>query len=106
MLFTYELARQLQGTEATATCLHPGVVRTGIWSESRGVLRLVVALAKPFMLSSARSARAVVRLAADPALTGVSGRYFDREKEVRSSKLSYDDALAKRLWQVSESLLR
>ena len=106
VLFTYELARQLQGTTATATCLHPGVVRTGIWGESRGILRLVVTLAKPFMLSSARSARAVVRLAADPALAGVSGRYFDREKEVRSSELSYDAGLAERLWQVSESLLR
>ncbi len=106
VLFTYELARQFQGTATTATCLHPGVVRTGIWTESRGLLRLVVTLAKPFMLSSARSAQSVVRLAADPTLAGVSGRYFNREKEVRSSELSYDAGLAERLWQVSESLLR
>ena len=29
ILFTYELARRLEGSGVTATVLHPGVVRTG-----------------------------------------------------------------------------
>ncbi len=106
VLFTYELARQFQGSAMTANCLHPGVVRTGIWQASRGVLKLLIGLMKPFMLSSERSARSVTRLAADPALAGVSGRYFDRDREVRSSELSYDADLAARFWQASEALIR
>ena len=30
-MFTYELARRLQGTGVTANCLHPGAVATNIW---------------------------------------------------------------------------
>ncbi len=106
VLFTYELARQLQASGVTTNCLHPGVVRTGIWQESRGLLRLIVTLAKPFMLSSERSARSVVRLAADPTLANTTGRYFDKEKETRSSDLSYDTEIAAHLWKASEALIR
>ena len=106
VLFTHALARQFQGSGTTANCLHPGVVRTGIWQGTRGLLGVIVTLAKPFMLSSERSAQAVVRLAADPALATTSGRYFNREKEVRSSELSYDPELAARLWKASEALIR
>jgi NAD(P)-dependent dehydrogenase (short-subunit alcohol dehydrogenase family) len=106
VLFTYELARQLRGTGVAANCMHPGVVRTGIWQSSRGWLRGVITLAKPLMLSSAKAAKAVVKLAAAPELEGVSGRYFIKAKEVRSSELSYDEAVSAQLWQVSESLIR
>ncbi len=106
VLFTYELARQFDGAGATANCLHPGVVRTGIWQESRGLMRFVVTLAKPFMLSSAQSARTVVRLAVDPALANITGRYFSKAKETRSSELSYDPEIAARLWKASEALIR
>ena len=33
VMFTYELARRLDGTGVTATALHPGVVRTGFGAE-------------------------------------------------------------------------
>jgi retinol dehydrogenase 14 len=33
VLFTYELARHLDGTGVTTTVLHPGVVRTGFAAE-------------------------------------------------------------------------
>ncbi len=90
----------------TANCLHPGVVRTGIWQEARGLFGLIVTLAKPFMLSAERSAKAVVKLAADPALRDTTGRYFNKAREERSSELSYDAELAARLWQTSEALIR
>ncbi len=106
ILFTYELARQLQGTGVTTTCLHPGVVRTGIWQSSRGFLKFVILLAKPFMMTSAQSAQTVVRLAADPALADTTGRYFQKEKETRSSELSYDAEITARLWKTSEALIR
>ena len=104
VLFTCELDRQLAGSGVTATCLHPGVVRTGIWQAAGGVLGVVARLAQPFMLSAESSARAVTRLAADPALDGVSGRYFNREREAPSSPGSHDPDARTRLWEVSERL--
>ena len=104
VLFTYELARQLAGSGVTATCLHPGVVRTGIWRAAGGVLGVVARLARPFMRAAVSSARAVTRLAADPALAGVSGRYFNRAREVPSSPGSHDRSAWTRLWEVSERL--
>lgn len=106
VLFTYELARLLQGTGVTTNCLHPGVVRTGIWQGSRGLFGVIVTLAKPFMMTAERSARAVVHLAADPALAETTGRYFEKTKEARSSEPSYDAEVAARLWKASETLIR
>ena len=85
--------------------MHPGVVSTGIWQASRGIVRLIVRLAQPFMLSSERASKAVVWLVNDPALAHTSGRYFVKDKETRSSDLSYDEAVARQLWKVSEALM-
>src|SRR5579859_680962 len=38
ILFTYELARRLEGTGVTANCLHPGFVRTNIGQDSSNPL--------------------------------------------------------------------
>ena len=39
ILFTYELARRLQGTPVTANCLHPGVIVTRLLSDYNGARR-------------------------------------------------------------------
>ena len=104
ILFTHELSRQLEGSNVTANCLHPGVVRTGIWQAATGILGVIARLAKPFMISAESSGRAVTRLAADPALEGVSGRYFNREREAASSPGSHDPLAMTRLWEISERL--
>lgn len=105
VLFTYELDRRLAGSGVTANCLHPGVVRTSIWGASRGFIRLLTRLAEPFMLSAERGARPLVKLASDPALAGVGGRYFLKDEEVRSSPVSYDTRVATRLWETSAALV-
>jgi NAD(P)-dependent dehydrogenase (short-subunit alcohol dehydrogenase family) len=105
ILHTYELDRRLRGTRVTANCLHPGTVRTGIWGASRGVLRLLTLLAQPFMISAERGAQPLIRLASDPACAEVSGRYFIKDKEARSSPVSYDAEVATRLWETSAALI-
>ncbi len=104
VLFTYELARRMEGTGVAATCLHPGVVRTRIWAGAGGILGLFGALAKPFMISAERSARSVTRLAAAPELEGTTGRYFHRDREADSSPGSHDPQAAARLWEESARL--
>ena len=105
VLHTYELDRRLRGSRVTANCLHPGVVRTGIWGSSRGFLRLLTWLGQPFMISAERGARPLIKLASDPACAALSGRYFLKVKEARSSPLSYDTEVAARLWETSAALI-
>jgi retinol dehydrogenase-14 len=106
VLFTYELARRLQGTGVTANALHPGVVRTGFGAEDPGVVqRLFVPLMRPFMKTPAQGAVTSIYLASAPDLGQVTGRYFADRKPKQSSKASYDEAVAARLWQVSADLV-
>jgi len=108
LLFTYELSRRLAGTGVTANAVHPGVVATNLGSENgplRGWLRVRVRnLVDRSMVSPEEGARTSILLASASGLEGVTGRYFDRGQETRSSATSYDQALARRLWQMSEAL--
>jgi retinol dehydrogenase 14 len=105
VMFTYELARRLDGTGVTATVLHPGVVRTGFGAEDRGPMDVLAALARPFMKRPERGAATSIYLASDPEVEGVTGRYFVGRMPRKSSKSSYDSAVAAKLWRVSADLV-
>jgi NAD(P)-dependent dehydrogenase (short-subunit alcohol dehydrogenase family) len=95
LLFTYELARRLEGTSVTANALHPGLVSTGFGAEDPGrAQRLLVPLLRPFMLTADQGAATTIHLASAPDLTDVSGRFFARRKPRRSSNPSYDQTTA------------
>jgi retinol dehydrogenase 14 len=106
VLFTYELAKRLQASDVTANALHPGVVRTSFGAEDpRGIQRLLVPLMRPLMKAPVQGAATSIHLASSPDLEQVTGRYFANNKPKRSSKRSYDEAAAARLWQVSADLV-
>jgi NAD(P)-dependent dehydrogenase (short-subunit alcohol dehydrogenase family) len=106
VLFTYELARKLQTTSVTANAVHPGLVSTAFGGEDPGrAQRLLVPLLRPFMKSPAEGAATSIHLASDPDLERVSSRYFAKSESTRSSKRSYDQTTAARLWQVSADLV-
>jgi len=69
-------------------------------------MSILVTVGRPFMISPDRAARAAIYLATSPELEGVTGKFFSRGKEKRSSKESYDENSAERLWKVSEELTR
>lgn len=104
VLFTYELARRLEGTGVTANCLHPGAVATKLLADYMRVPVVGGALARTFGVSPEEGADTVVYLAAAPEVAGVTGRYFTNRRETRSSPVSYDTAAARRLWEESERL--
>jgi len=107
VLFTYELARRLEGCGVTANALHPGLVRTGFGHNNGAGTRALVALMQipPLAVSARRGARTQVWLASSPEIEGVSGRYFGGCRERRSSRASYDRDAQRRLWEASEALL-
>ena len=105
VLCTYALARRLAGTGVTVNALHPGITATKIIGD------VAPALARPFLglitrvlLTPEQGARTALYLATAPAVEGVSGHYFVREKEARSVPLSYNVALQERMWAISALL--
>ena len=107
VLFTYELARRLEGTGVTANCLHPGAVATGAPLKDPDLpsfSRLAYRLVKPFFLSPERGAETSIYLASSPEVEGVTGKYFVKKAAAESSPESHDQAVARRLWDVSVGL--
>ena len=105
ILFTYELARRLEGTGVTVNALNPGYVQTGFALNNGWLFREGGRLsARLFARRPEDGARTSVYLASSPEVEGVTGKYFADCKEVPSSALSHDKALAEKLWQASLEL--
>jgi NAD(P)-dependent dehydrogenase (short-subunit alcohol dehydrogenase family) len=103
ILFTYELARRLKDTGVTANALHPGVTATN-WGKDGGMMTAVFWIMMRFVQSAERGAQTSLYLATSPDLETTSGKYFKKQEPVASSPESYDEAAARRLWEVSASL--
>jgi NAD(P)-dependent dehydrogenase (short-subunit alcohol dehydrogenase family) len=104
ILFTYELARRLAGSDVTANCLHPGAVGTRLGQNNGRIATALTKLLRPFFRTPEQGAATSLHVATSPALEGVSGRYFVNCREARSSRTSCDPELARRLWDESARL--
>ncbi len=106
ILFTNELARRLEGTTVTANSLHPGVIASGFARNNKGVVGFLAKLASPFLMSSEDGAKTTIFLATDPSVATTSGLYFAKSKPKTPSREARDASLAKKLWDVSEALVK
>ena len=102
IMFTYALARRLEGSGVTANCLHPGVVATGFGHNTPGLMSTLLKLARPLLITPQKGAATSIYLASSPDVANVSGKYFAKCKPLAASKLSRDTAAQERLWDVSE----
>ena len=95
IMFTFELAERLSGTDVSTNALHPAsLMDTKMVHESFGYA----------MSTVEEGTEALVRLAASAEVEGVTGRYFDGKREVRADGQAYDEGARKRLWELSEDL--
>ncbi len=102
ILFTYELARRLNGTRVTVNALHPGRVGTDIFKTDFSIFgRPFKWLIERISLTPGQGADNTVHLATSPDVEGITGKYFVKREAVSSSSLSYDEELARRLWEKS-----
>lgn len=104
LYFTYELARRLDGTGVTVNAVHPGVVATRLLASYLDVPVVGGTIARAFGAKPEKGAETIIHLAASPALSDVTGAYFAGGQRSRSSPASYDEATARRLWNVSAEL--
>ena len=106
VLFTYELARRLGAGSVTVNALHPGHVATDIWKTNFSVfgppLKWMMSF---FSLTPAQGADNSIYLASSPAVEKITGKYFDKREAVQSAPISYDEKIARQLWELSESLI-
>ena len=78
---------------------------TNIWGKAPAWARPVLGLAKRlFMISPEQGGDTIVHVGASPDTATTSGSYFEKNIAVRPARLASDEALAKRLWEVSEKL--
>jgi NAD(P)-dependent dehydrogenase (short-subunit alcohol dehydrogenase family) len=101
ILFTRELARRLEGSGVSAYCFHPGLVNTGFNHNNGLLMSIGMAIVAPFSRTPEKGADTLVWLADSPA-AGPSGAYFVDRKPATPTAAGQDDAVARRLWEVSE----
>jgi len=93
ILFTIQLADDLDGTGVSVTCLHPATyMPTKIVPSPTSTLE--------------EGTAATLRLAADPALEGITGKYFNGAGESRADPQAYDPAARHQLAEISQALVR
>ncbi len=106
VLFAAELARRLAGSGVTSNSVHPGSVDTNIWSGAPLWAKPIIALLfRPSFISAEKGASYVVDLAARPDLADVTGKYFEEGRMVDPAPAARDEALARRLWDVSARMV-
>jgi NAD(P)-dependent dehydrogenase (short-subunit alcohol dehydrogenase family) len=105
ILFSYDLARRLEGTGVTVNVLHPGVIRTNLGKNNNNkLIKLMSLIFRLFMKSPEKGARTTVYLASSPEVENISGEYFVNSKPKKSSKISYEQTLQNELWEISTNL--
>lgn len=104
MVFTYELARRLEGTGVAANCVHPGIIHTNLLRNYSGVLHFLFNAFQMFFKKPDEGAETPVYLASSPEVEGVTGKYFKYKNTLGSSEESYDRDVQRRLWEVSEEM--
>ncbi len=106
ILFTYELARRLEGTQITVNALHPGLVSTNIGNNNGWLISKIWSFITRKGLTPEQGAATNIYLASTPEVKGISGKYFIQEKAVHSSDASYDLHSAQKLWEISSKMVR
>ena len=104
LVFTYELARRLEGTGMTANAVHPGVIHTNLLRNFNFVLNMLFHILQKFFKQPDEGAETPVYLACSPEVADVSGKYYKYRNQLGSSEASYDVENQKRLWSASEDL--
>jgi len=106
IMFTYELARRLEGTGVTVNLLEPGFVATNLGKNS-GSLRsnIMFKLVRPMQTNAKKGAETSIYLASSEEIKDTTGKCFAKKQETTTAPTSYDKQLQKALWDKTNELL-
>ena len=109
VLFTLELADQLEHTGVTANCCCPGLVATGLAGTENLADRVSTTLSRtPLVRRPEQGARVLVRLATDPEFATRTGQFISSTPlagVLPTIPSVRDTDLRRRLWDRTEQLL-
>lgn len=105
IMFTYELAEKLKGSNVTVNCLHPGVVRTRIYDNVPFITKILISVIKPFFISADKSAEYIYPLVSAEQFRNVTGKYFIKGKEKLSKEFTFNKEFQKKLWEITENII-
>jgi NAD(P)-dependent dehydrogenase (short-subunit alcohol dehydrogenase family) len=104
LLFTYALARRLEGRGVTVNAYHPGIVRTNLVRGAPTAVRIITSILNVFVgVSPRRASRELMQLASSPQFESMTGKLVHNGK-VMDAPFSGDIDIQDRLWRISSSL--
>jgi len=95
IMFTFDLARELEGSGITVNCLHPATYMDTTMVRAGGITPVSTV---------AEGADAILNLAVSDGLEGRTGLFFDRQRVSRANAQAYDEAARGRLSELSYRL--
>jgi NAD(P)-dependent dehydrogenase (short-subunit alcohol dehydrogenase family) len=104
LLFTFDLARRLEGTGVTVNAVHPGTVYSG-FGNGTGLLRYGIELYRPFMLTPEQGAQTLIWLCSSPDVEGITGKYYYKKRQIRAVSQTYNQDVQRALWDESARLV-
>jgi NAD(P)-dependent dehydrogenase (short-subunit alcohol dehydrogenase family) len=104
VMFTFELARRLEGSGVSANALHPGFVMTRFFLKEGRLFWLFKQFARLLAITPEEGARTSIHVASSPEVSGVTGRYFEKCRPATPSAVSRDPDAGRRLWSLSEEM--
>ena len=101
ILFTYSFNKEIE-TKVKCNCLHPGFVNSNFGNNNSTFYRFFVNIIKELLaINTEKASITPIYLATSNDAINTSGKYFYNLKEKISSKQSYNNDLAKEVWQKS-----
>lgn len=106
IMFTRQLASEIEGEEISTFSLHPGVVDTNFAANSNSLYAWFFNLGRFFMISPKKGAETVLYLCLEPGIESLSGQYFVKKKPAKPKvNAATNEVACKKLWELSEEIL-
>ncbi len=106
LLFTYQLARRFDTKFLTSNCYEPGLTKTSFTRDFKGFAKIMSKIMSLFMKSPQEAAKTPIYLAMSDEIKDTTGKCFSNMKVKKTSPISYDHSLARKLWDKTEGLLK
>lgn len=105
-LFTYELARRLEGTGVSANILHPGTCNSPIWNQAPFPSSIPIFIARKFMKTIKQGTQTILHVALSKDVEGITGQYYRDCKPRYSDRRTYRKDWQNTLWEESKKIVK